>query len=60
MTGKNNLRILGASNTKEGVTDLAHDLDDMGLDIESEYLIRKHDRQAFAGFRLDDITDESN
>ncbi|WP_459192269.1 Lrp/AsnC family transcriptional regulator [Halosimplex sp. J119] len=54
MTGRNNVYILAAETEKEAITDLAFELDEAGLDIESEHLIKHHERIPFAGFRLDE------
>ncbi len=53
MTGRENVFIIGASNTKEAIYDLAVAIDDLGLRIEREHLIRTKHRRPFDGFRLD-------
>lgn len=52
MTGKSNVYVIGVGNEKDDMTDLAYDIDGMGLEIEREHLIRAHIRQPFDGFRL--------
>lgn len=54
MTGKQNVYVIGVGNEKDDMTELAYDIDEMGLEIEREHLIRGHDRQPFDGFRLED------
>lgn len=51
MTGKRNVHVIGSGNVKDAITDLAYDIDDIGLTIEGEYLIRDHVRQPYGGFR---------
>lgn len=52
MTGKSNVYILGAGAEKDDMTDLAYDVDGLGLEIEHEHLVRGHDRRPFDGFHL--------
>lgn len=54
MTGKHNIYVIGVGNEKDDMTNLAYDIDEMGLEIEREHLIRAHDRQPFDGFQLED------
>ena len=53
MTGKSNVYVIGVGNEKDDMTDLAYDIDDLGLEIEREHLIRAHIRQPYDGFRLE-------
>lgn len=53
MTGKSNVIVIGVGEGKDDMTALAYDLDDLGLDIEMEHLIRDHVRQPFDGFELE-------
>lgn len=50
MTGTDNVYVLAAARDKDDITQLAHDIDKLGLTIEREHLVRKHDRQPFDGF----------
>lgn len=54
MTGRENVLVIAAETEKAGITDIAYDLDEMGLDIEREYLIKQHDRMPFDGFELEE------
>lgn len=53
MTGKNNVYVVAAAQRKDDITELALKLDELGLEIEREHLVWRHDRQPFNGFRLD-------
>lgn len=53
MTGKQNLHIIGCGAEKDDMTDLAYDLDELGVEIEREYLIRDHSRQPYERFQLE-------
>lgn len=52
MTGKYNVYIYATSTEKDGITDIASDLDELGLEIEREHLIKSQDRRHFEGFHL--------
>lgn len=52
MTGTRNVYVLGAGSQKDDITQLAYDLDESGLEIADEYLIRDHVRQPFEEFSL--------
>lgn len=54
MTGTNNVLIVAARSDKDEISDLAVSIDDLGLTIEREHLIRKHVRQAYSGFEPPD------
>lgn len=54
MTGRYNVYVIAAETRKEAITDIAFDLDEIGLEIESEHLIKRHDRMPFSGFRLEE------
>lgn len=56
MTGRYNVYVFAAETEKEAITDLAYDIDGSGLQIESEHLVKRHDRMPFAGFRLEENT----
>lgn len=51
MTGTHNVYVVGAGAEKDAMTDLAYAVDDLGLTVEREHLIRDHVRQPFSGFR---------
>lgn len=51
MTGTHNVYVVGAGTQKDDMTDLAYAIDDLGLSIEQEHLIRDHVRQPYSGFR---------
>ena len=53
MTGKNNVLVVGAGSEKDDMADLARDIDDTGLEIEREYLVRRHHRKPYGDFELD-------
>lgn len=50
MTGTHNVYLIGAGSKKDDISDLARTVDELGLTIEREHLIREHERQAYAGF----------
>lgn len=52
MTGSNNVLIVAAGTEKDDMTDLAYAVDELGLDIEHEHLVREHARQPLEEFRL--------
>ena len=54
MTGTNNVLIEAVANDKDNLSALAYKIDDLGLVIERENLIREHSRQPFSGFSLDE------
>ena len=54
MTGTHNVYIIASSHDKDGITDLASDVDELGVSIEQEHLIRDHVKQAYSGFRPPD------
>lgn len=53
MTGTKNVYVLGAGSKKDGITELAYELDGLGLEVDDEYLVRDHRRKPFEEFRLD-------
>lgn len=53
MTGRENLFVIAAAAEKDDITDLATELDTLGLTIEREHLVREHVRQPYDGFRLE-------
>lgn len=53
MTGRENMIIIGAADEKDDMTALASDLDELGLIIEREHLIRDHTRKPYEGFALE-------
>lgn len=54
MTGKNNVYIIGSATKKDEISNLAYNIDDLGLSIEQEHLIRNHVRQPFGRFQLEE------
>lgn len=52
MTGTHNVYVLAAGSEKDDMTKLAYDIDELGLEIEREHLIRAHVRQPYDGFAL--------
>lgn len=50
MTGRENVYVVAAAQTKTDITQLAHDIDELGLTIEREHLVRSHHRQPYSGF----------
>lgn len=53
MTGTNNIYVLGVGTRKDDMTNLAYSLDNLGLRIDHEHLIRDHVHEPFDGFRLE-------
>lgn len=53
MTGTNNVMVRAAGVRKEDITYVASDLDEMGLTVEHEYLIKKQTQHPFSGFRTE-------
>lgn len=51
MTGTTNILIEAAARDKDAITELAYEIDELGLTIEHENLIREQFRQPFSGFR---------
>lgn len=51
MTGTHNVYVIGAGTDKDDMTGLAYEIDDSGLSIEREHLIRDHQRRAYSGFQ---------
>lgn len=56
MTGKNNVEVKAVVPRHADLTQLAKELDEMGLKIESEELIRHHYFRPFNHFGTEDIT----
>lgn len=50
MTGNHNVLVIGASEGKDEISDLASAIDELGLTVEREHLIRDHVRQPYSGF----------
>lgn len=50
MTGQHNVIIIGAGDEKDAMTELAYTVDERGLTIEHEHLIRDFVRQPYTGF----------
>lgn len=55
MTGTKNVSVLGAGSQKGDISELAYELDGLGLEVDEEYLVRDHLRKPFEEFRLDQI-----
>lgn len=51
MTGTHNVYIIGAGTRKDDISELAYAVDNLGLAIEQEYLIRDHTIQPYSGFQ---------
>jgi DNA-binding Lrp family transcriptional regulator len=51
MTGSHKVDVVAAGAEKDDMTDLAYVVDELGLTIEREHLIRDHVRQPFSGLR---------
>ncbi|MFC6824060.1 Lrp/AsnC family transcriptional regulator [Halopelagius fulvigenes] len=58
MTGNENVYVIAAARAKDDVTNLAYDIEDLGLRIEREHLISDHHRQAFSGFSSELASDD--
>ncbi len=52
MTGRSNVYVIAGAARKDEISELAREIDQMGLEIEREHLIWGHDRRPFSGFRL--------
>lgn len=50
MTGESNVLIHAVGTEKDDITHLAYDIDDLGLHINSEHVVRDHTRHPFEGF----------
>lgn len=57
MTGTNNVFVVGARRNKDEISDLASSIDELGLAIEREHLIRDHVHQPYSGFSPPDHLD---
>ena len=53
MTGRENILVVAAAFGKDDITDLAANLDEIGLEIVREHLISDHRYQPFDGFKLE-------
>lgn len=51
MTGTENVYIVGVGESKDDITDLALALDELGLAIEREYLVRDYTSQPYSRFQ---------
>lgn len=58
MTGSHNVHLLGVGSTKDDITQLAYDLDDLGLEVNDEYLIRDHLHESYERFQLEYTLEE--
>lgn len=54
MTGNSNVLLLAAVGKKGEISDLAFDIDGLGLDIEREHLVRNHVHQPLSRFHVPD------
>lgn len=54
MTGTQNVIVEAAAPDKDGITEIAYRLDDLGLHIEREHLIWDEYRQPYTGFHLEE------
>lgn len=54
MTGQNNVLVFAAAEEKDEITDLAYNLDEMGLQINAEYLVRRQIRKPYERFQLEE------
>lgn len=55
MTGQLNVIIIGAGSDKDAITELAYTVDELGLTIEHEHLIRDTVGQPYSGFEPPDF-----
>lgn len=51
MTGTDNVLLIAVTSKKDEITDLAYAVDELGLRIEREYLIREHIKQPYSELR---------
>lgn len=54
MTGESNVLVHAVGSEKDDITHLAYDIDDIGLRINSEHVVREHTRHPFTGFDPED------
>lgn len=54
MTGSNNVLVEAAAREKDQITELAYKIDELGVTINDEELIRDQSRRPFSGFRPPD------
>lgn len=59
MTGRQNIEVKAVVPRNDDLTRIAKELDNMGLDVESEELIRHHYFRPFNHFGLEDISDDA-
>lgn len=55
MTGRGNVQVTAVAPQKDDVTGIAEELDELGLDIEEEYLVRRHFFRPFNHFGSEDV-----
>lgn len=55
MTGTADVYVLDAGSGKDDISRLAFDLDELGLEVVDEYLVRNHVRQPFSSFQFDPV-----
>lgn len=53
MTATHNVLVFAAKDEKDDITDLAYDIEEIGMTIEREHLIREHDRVPFDKSRFE-------
>lgn len=58
MTGRKNIEVTAVAPTHDDLTDVAKALDELGLEIESEELIRHHYFRPFNHFGVEDVSGE--
>ena len=54
MTGTENVILEAAAPSKEDITGIAYQLDDLGLLIEREHLIWEEYKNPYTGFRMEE------
>lgn len=54
MTGSQNIHITAVAPDKDGITTIAYQLDELGLEIEREHLIWSRDQSPYTGFLPED------
>lgn len=58
MTGKENIEITAVAPTHDDETSIAKSLDELGLEVESEQLIRHHYYRPFNHFGAEDVSED--
>lgn len=58
MTGRGNIKVVAVAATHDDLTRIAKTLDELGVEVESEELLRRHYFRPFNHFGTEDISGE--